>query len=286
MTRWLTLAALLALGACARHAPPAAATQPSAAAPARPTAAAPAATPAPSSQSETEQATSSQESAGNDSERDTRSDASLERIAGAGSGALPAGKWQPGVNYDPLAPAQPTTVPPGKVEVMEVFWLACPHCYDLEPYMRSWLKKKPAYVEFVRVPVIWQPVHRAHARLFYTLEELNRDDLVEKAFETLHQDLQRGQPPLVADNDQETFRLQQQFAVQNGVSASDFATAYNSFAVNSDMQRAEEITERYQVQSVPLIAINGRYTTDVAKAGGEDKLIELINDLAASEHGH
>lgn len=286
MMRWLMLAALLALGACARHTPPAAASQPSAAAPTHPSASAPAATPAPSSQSETEQATSSQESAGNDSERDTRSDASLERIAGAGSAALPAGKWQPGVNYDPLVPAQPTTVPPGKVEVMEFFWLACPHCYELEPHMRSWLKSKPAYVEFVRVPVIWQPVHRAHARLFYTLEALNRDDLVEKAFETLHQDLQRGQPPLVADNDQETFRLQQQFAVQNGVSASDFATAYNSFAVNSDLQRAEEITERYQVQSVPLIAVNGRYTTDVGKAGGEDKLIELINDLAASEHGH
>jgi protein dithiol oxidoreductase (disulfide-forming) len=288
MMRWLTLTALLALGACARHPPPAApAPQPSAAAPMQPSASGPAAAaPAPSAQSETEQATASQESAGNDNERDTRSDASLERIAGTGGAALPAGKWQPGVNYDPLAPAQPTSVAPGKVEVMEIFWLACPHCYELEPYMRRWLKSKPAYVEFVRVPVIWQPIHKAHARLFYTLEALNRDDLVEKAFETLHQDLQNRQPPLIGDSDQETFRLQQQFAVQNGVSASDFATAYNSFAVNADMQRAEEITERYQVQGVPLIAVNGRYTTDVGKAGNEDKLIELINDLAASEHGH
>lgn len=288
--RWLTLTALLALSACARHAPPAAAAaQPSAASAARPPVSAPAAAPAASAssaQSEIEQATASQESAGNDSERDTKSDASLERIAGAGSGGLPAGKWRPGVNYDPLAPAQPTSVAPGKVEVMEVFWLACPHCYELEPYMRRWLKSKPAYVEFVRVPVIWQPVHKAHARLFYTLEALNRDDLVEKAFETLHQELQNRQPPLIGDSDQETFRLQQQFAVQNGVSASDFATAYNSFAVNADLQRAEEITERYQVQGVPLIAVNGRYTSDVGKAGGEDKLVELINDLAASEHGH
>jgi len=286
--RWLTLTVLLALSACARHAPPAApAPQPNAAAATRPSASTPAAAaPAPSARSEIEQATASQESAGNDAERDTKSDASLERIAGAGRASLPAGKWQPGVNYDPLAPAQPTSVAPGKVEVMEIFWLACPHCYELEPYMRRWLKSKPAYVEFVRVPVIWQPIHKAHARLFYTLEALNRDDLVEKAFESLHQDLQNRQPPLVGDNDQETFRLQQQFAVQNGVSASDFATAYNSFAVNADMQRAEEITERYQVQGVPLIAVNGRYTTDVGKAGGEDKLIELINDLAASEHGH
>jgi protein dithiol oxidoreductase (disulfide-forming) len=286
MMRWLTLAALLALGACTRHAPPAAAAQPSAAAPARPSASAPTATPAPSSQSETEQATASQESAGNDSERDTRSDASLERIAGAGSAALPAGKWQPGVNYDPLAPAQPTSVPPGKVEVMEVFWLACPHCYDLEPFIRAWLKNKPAYVEFVRVPVIWQPVQRAHARLYYTIESLGRPGLFEKAFETLHQLAERGQPLLVGNSEDETFHAQQAWAVQNGVSADDFTKAYNSFTVNSQLQRAQEITQRYRVESVPFVAVNGKYTTDVQKAGGDAKLIDLINDLVASEHGH
>jgi hypothetical protein len=37
---------------------------------------------------------------------------------------------------------------------------------------------------------------------------------------------------------------------------------------------------------VPLIAVNGKYTTDIGKAGGEARLIELINDLAASEHNH
>jgi protein dithiol oxidoreductase (disulfide-forming) len=284
MWRPLALAALLALAACARQAsPPSAPAAPPAAA-AAPANAPPA--PAPSAQSEIEQATASQESAGTDSDRDTRSDASLEKIAGAGGGALPTGKWQAGVNYNILVPAQPTSVAPGKVEVMEVFWLACPHCYALEPYVRNWLKTKPAYVQFVRVPVIWQPIHQAHARLFYTLEVLGREDLVEKAFETLHQDLETRQPPLFGDNDAETFKLQQQFAVQNGVSANDFATAYNSFAVNADLQRAEDLVQRYQVQAVPLFAVNGKYTTDVGQAGSESKLFELINDMAAAEHGH
>jgi len=199
---------------------------------------------------------------------------------------LPAGKWQPGVNYDPVVPAQPTNVAPGKVEVMEVFWLACPHCYDLEPFIRGWLKTKPAYIEFVRVPVMWQAIHRAHARLYYTLESLGRPDLFQKAFDTIHQLVQRGEPPLFGSSDDETLKMQQKFAVQNGVSADDFAKAYNSFTVNSQLQRAEELTQRYQVQGVPFIAVNGKYTTDIAKAGGEAKLIELINDLAAAEHGH
>jgi len=85
------------------------------------------------------------------------------------------------VNYVPLLPAQPTSVAPGKVEVMEVFWLACPHCYALEPFIKNWLKTKPAYVEFVRVPVMWGPVHRAHARLYYTLDALGRQDVIAKA---------------------------------------------------------------------------------------------------------
>jgi protein dithiol oxidoreductase (disulfide-forming) len=287
MPRWLAVATVLALSACARQEPPPpvapAATAPQAA----PSAGNSAAAPAPSAGTETEQATASQETGGGDTEHQERSDASLEKIAGMPAAAqLPAGKWQPGVNYKPLVPAQPTSVAPGKVEVMEVFWLACPHCYALEPYLRNWLKSKPAYVEFVRVPVMWQPGHRAHAHFYYTLEALGRPDLVAKAFETIHQDLENHQPPLIGDSDDQTFRMQQQFAMQNGVSADDFAKAYNSFTVNSNLQRAEEITQRYRVEGVPLIVVNGKYTTDVAEAGGEAKLIELINDLVASEHGH
>jgi protein dithiol oxidoreductase (disulfide-forming) len=291
MIRWLALAALLAVSSCARQAPtpaPAAAapqsTQPTV--PAQNSAPPPTA-PAPSQQSETEQATSSQESSGADTDTHARSDASLEKIAGMPADAqLPAGKWQPGVNYDPVVPAQPTNVGPGKVEVLEAFWLACPHCYDLEPFIRAWLKTKPAYIEFVRVPVMWQAIHRAHARLYYTLESLGRPELFQKAFDTIHQLAQRGEPPLFSTSEDETFKMQQKFAVQNGVSADDFTKAYNSFTVNSELQRAEELTQRYNVQGVPFIVVNGKYTTDVAKAGGEAKLIELINDLAAAEHRH
>jgi predicted DsbA family dithiol-disulfide isomerase len=55
--------------------------------------------------------------------------------------------------------------------------------------------------------------------------------------------------------------------------------------VNTDLARADEITQRYRVETVPLFAVNGKYTTDIAHAGSEEKLIELLNDLAAAEHG-
>ncbi len=281
--RFLSLAMLLALCACARQEPPPA---PSAAPPAATTdtlpAPPPSSTAAAGTQNEIEQATRSQESGDGEADH-SPSDTSLEQMAAAPAAApLPASKWQPGVNYQVLVPAQATSVAPGKVEVMEMFWLACPHCYALEPFIRSWLKSKPAYVEFVRVPVIWQEIHKAHARLYYTLLALGRQDLVAKAFDTIAQQ----RIPLAGNDEQESFKLQQKFATDNGVSADDFAKAYNSFSVSSNMMRAEEITQRYRVQGVPFIVVNGKYTTDVLQAGSEAKLIELINDLTTAEHGH
>src|SRR5215467_473256 len=202
MNRPLVLTALLALllggGSCSRQEPSSSSAAAAAAAPAAANAtAAPAPAPAaaataggaPPAQSETEQARGAQESAdGGVNENPESSDASLEKMAALPPDAqLPAGRWKPGVNYDPLVPGQPTSVAPGKVEVLEIMWLGCPHCYALEPFIRQWLKTKPAYIQFSRVPVIWQPPHRAHAKLFYTLTELRRPDLVDKAFDTIQQ---------------------------------------------------------------------------------------------------
>jgi protein dithiol oxidoreductase (disulfide-forming) len=208
---------------------------------------------------------------------------SLEKIADMPSQRqLPNGRWKPGVNYDPVVPAQPTSAPAGKVEVMQAFWYACPHCYDLEEHLVAWRKTKPDYVEFVRVPVMWGPIHRAHAQLYYTLKQLGRNDLDAKVFETLHQ----GTNPLVGNTPEETFSRQLQFAQANGIDADAFRKAYNSFAVNSDLQRAEEIGDRYHLEAVPQMIINGKYMTDVGKAGSYDNLFAEINDLAASEHKH
>jgi protein dithiol oxidoreductase (disulfide-forming) len=207
--------------------------------------------------------------------------ASLEQLAKMPPGEeLPDGQWKAGVNYDAIVPAQPTSAPPGKVEVMEVFWLGCPHCYDLEPYIQKWRMQKPSYIWFVRVPVMWGPVHRQHARLFYTLEALHRDDLVEKAFDAIHRD----NNPLAAATDQDAFDKQLAWAQANGIDANTFRKTYNSFGVHTDLAHAQEITDRYQVEGVPIIIVAGKFSTDVGKAGGEPQLIQLIDDLAAFEH--
>jgi protein dithiol oxidoreductase (disulfide-forming) len=274
---------VLSMSACGRNSPaPSTPTQskPAASAPA-PAAAKPSTDVAgPESQTtESKEALASQESTGEEAADDKR-DASLERLAAMPSDQqLPVGQWKPGVHYLPVVPAQPTSVPAGKVEVLEVFWYACPHCYALEPFIQDWLKNKPEYVQFVRVPVMWGPVHRAHAKLFYVLEALNRKDLHEKVFDTIH----KQQQMLVGNDEASTKAVQLNFAVANGIKADDFNKAWDSFTVTTNLQRAEEMTQRYRVEGVPLVVVNGKYTTDVSHAGGAGQLLSVINDLAASE---
>lgn len=285
----LATAALLALGGCSRHSQ---APQQSAPADRAATAPAPSDQSTPAAQTPPAAPPSLPASSAQPADSDSNS---LDHLAPVpASAALPeSSDWKPGVNYDVISPAQPTTVDPGKVEVLEVFWLGCPHCFKLEPYIRNWLKTKPAYVQYVRVPVMWDdPIRQAHARFFFTLESLGGDELVEKAFAYIHdtEDQTGTESVLATNSDGNSFKQQQAWAVQNGVNADAFAKAYNSFYVTTQLQQANEITNQYQVQSVPYIAIDGKFSTDVGKASGgaddPDKLISLLNFLTAWEHDH
>lgn len=212
-------------------------------------------------------------------------EASLEKVAALPpEGQLPSGKWKAGTNYTVLSPAQPTDAPPGKVEVIEMFWYGCPHCYAFDPTLEAWRKHKASYIQFVRVPVMWADIHRAHARLFYTLQALGKlDQLHSKVFDEIHQ---KGDELYVSGDPQATLEDEVKFAEANGISRADFVAAYNSFGVQANLQKADDLARRYKIDAVPTIVIDGKYESNVGMAGDENKLIELINDLAASEkHG-
>lgn len=200
--------------------------------------------------------------------------------------AAPTTPWQEGVNYTRLVPAQPTSAPAGQVEVLEFFWYGCPHCYAIDPLVESWKKTKPAYVSFSRVPVMWSEGHRSTARLYYTLESLGKlDQMHSEVFKEIHV----NGDFLVAADPNDTAgaeRLQTNFVKRFGISEDEFHKAYRSFAVETSLQRAAQLMERYRVDGVPTFVVNGKYTADVRSAGSPEKLIALISDLAAQEHKH
>lgn len=286
----LALLLLLAsLSACARETPVAPSTAPAAAAAAGTAAPAASATTSPNASGkgagDLAAAAATQQEGADLAAASDSGESQLERIAALpAEGQLPAGKWVPGTHYKVVAPAQPTNVAPGKVEVVEFFWYGCPHCFALDAAVESWRKNKAPYVEFVRIPVMWGEVHRAHARLFYTLKALGKlDELHSKVFADIHVEHQ----PLYAPGDPlATQRQQLQFAKDNGISEADFMKAYNAFAVHTDLNEADDLVRRYRIDAVPTFAIAGKYETDMSMAGGEANLFQLINDLAASEKRH
>jgi len=179
-----------------------------------------------------------------------------------------------GVTYKTLKPAVPTNVAPGKVEVVEVFWYACGHCYLLEPKLEAWEKKgKAPYVEVVRMPAVWNDVLKTHARVFYTTEILGRPDLNNEAFREIN----------VRGNRLDTPEKIESFFTTRGVSKADFQKAFSGFAVESKLARAIDLNKRYRITSTPTVVVNGKYVTDASMAGGEDKLFQVINALAARE---
>ena len=191
----------------------------------------------------------------------------------AGSSALAADLTE-GVQYKSLRPAVPTNVAPGKVEVVEVFWYACGHCYLLEPKLAAWEKKgKPANVQLVRMPAMWNEVLKTHARLFYTIEVLGKPQLHDEAFREIN----------VRGNRLETPEKIEAFLTARGVSKADFQKTFTGFAVESKLARAADLNKRYRITSTPTVVVNGKYVTDAGMAGSEDKLFEVMNALAARE---
>lgn len=188
--------------------------------------------------------------------------------------ASASGRFELGTHYQRFPAAQGTSSSPDLIEVAEIFWYGCPHCYTFDPYLENWRKNLPDDVSFVRIPAVWNAVLQIHARAFYTAEAL---DVVAELHSPIFREIHNNQNFLDSQG------ALAEFFEQHGVEADAFNAAYESFAVNTKLNRADELSRRYRIASVPTVVINGKYTTDAGMAGGYDELIDLIDDLVAME---
>ena len=179
-----------------------------------------------------------------------------------------------GKDYAVLSPAQPANVKRGQVEVLEFFWYRCPHCFHLEPELNTWAKKQPKNVVLKRVPAILNDSWAALARAYYALEAVGMSDkLHADVFDAFHVKGMDLTPP-------ETFF---DWAVTKGVDRKKLASAYNSFAVDTKVMRAQQLTRDYKLTGVPAIAINGKFTTSAYMTGGVPELFKTVDELIAQE---
>jgi thiol:disulfide interchange protein DsbA len=191
---------------------------------------------------------------------------------------LPGLVWAqaPGKEFQPINPPQPTESG-NKVEVIEFFSYACPHCHALQPSLRAWLKHKPADVDFRRAPAVFQESWTPFARLFFTLDAMGLvDKLHHEVFSAIHEQKLRLQDPNVLGD----------WVASKGVDKKKFMDTYNSFAVQSRTQRAPDVTRRYDVPFTPALVVDGRYLTGPSMtASGHtvdyDRFFKVLDQLIA-----
>lgn len=184
-----------------------------------------------------------------------------------------AGEPNEGFEYQRISPPIPTKTGE-KVEVLELFWYGCPHCYHLEPDLQKWLANKPAAAEFRRMPAVLNDVWAFHAKAFYTSEALGvLDQMTPAIFNAMHEKKQRLADP-------ESIKA---IFVANGVSADDFDRTFNSFFVDMQVRQARELSKKYGIDGVPAIAVNGKFRTSATLAGGTPQMFDVVNHLVAME---
>lgn len=199
----------------------------------------------------------------------------LTAFAWAIGAQAPVAPFQAGQHYTVLSPVQPTSTDTGKVEVAEVFQFGCGGCYSFEPHIQSWLARKADYVNFVRIPALWNPVGILHARAYYAAEALGKTDEIDGPFfAEFH----------TKRNYLDTEAKLADFFAEHGVDAATFKSTFNSFAVNAKLKRAEELVKRYGVNATPTVVVNGKFVTTGDKAGSYANWFAIVDYLAAREH--
>jgi len=179
------------------------------------------------------------------------------------------------LNYQLVTPPVPTLSQlPGRVEVVEMFWYGCPHCLHFEPILSTWVQHRPANVDFIRIPAIFQDAWEPLARAFYTAEVLG---ILDRIHDPLFQAVQVQHRKLDSD---ETLRT---FFVEQGVTAENFDRVFRSFGVETRVRRAKDLSRRYGIDGVPSIIVNGTYRTSGTLTGGLEKIPPVIDALIQKE---
>ena len=191
--------------------------------------------------------------------------------------ALPAqAQLAAGVDFAEIKPALQVDNP-ARIEVVEFFSYACPHCSDLNPLVRKWAAKLPADVAFKRVPVSFNsPFYQLMAKLFYTLDAIGEMERLDAAaFDAIHV---KGLKLIDEKSVQE-------WAVSQGVDAKKFSDAFKSFSTDSNVKRADQLSRAAKIPGVPALVVDGRYLVVGKNVKNHDERLALTEKVIDKVRG-
>ena len=178
-----------------------------------------------------------------------------------------------GVNYEEL-PEPVRTSDPTKIEVVEVFWYGCGHCFHFEPILLKWEKTLAEDVNFVPSPAMWNPLMEVHAKAFYAAKALGvQKQMHQPLFDAINLKKQKLQ------NEAELASL---FA-EHGVDKAAFGKAFNSFGVASQVRQADARARGYRISGTPELVVNGKYRISAKMAGSQEKMLDIVDYLIERE---
>ena len=155
-----------------------------------------------------------------------------------------------GTDFIRLGKPAAVEAPAGQIEVVEFFAYSCIHCYNFEPLLAEWIKKKPANVVVRRTPVAFSEAFGPMQRLYYALEAMGQvEALHEKVFRAFHVDKVRLQDPAVIVD----------WMGKQGVDTKKFNELFASFSVAGKAKKATQLQDAYQVEGTPALGVAGRF---------------------------
>ena len=179
-----------------------------------------------------------------------------------------------GTHYTELA-APANTNDSSKIEVLEVFWYGCSHCFRFEPLIANWEATMPADVDFGRFPAMWNGLMEVHAQVYYTAEAMDALDIVhEHVFNAINIEGNRLQ------NEGQIGAL---FA-KYGINEDEFAKSFNSFSVRTKVNQAKQRMQAYEIRSTPNMIVNGKYLVATGQSVlTQADMLEVVDFLVEKE---
>ena len=182
-------------------------------------------------------------------------------------------RFRAGVHYELLD--NPTKVrDPSKIEVTEVFWFGCNHCYALEPYIARWKREMPLDVTFIKSPATWNDMLKTHARIYYTAKALGiEQQFVPAAFNTI-----QNEGRMLTGNTELEYYFRG-FDVEKD----RYKAVSTSFGVRNAVDQADKKMKDWKVTGVPSLVVNGKYKVAASRSVRTDELFDVVDFLIEKE---
>ena len=284
-------AALLALTACSQNGSNnGAAPQPAPAQSSAPAAPASAAKPAPAATTPAPAAASTAAAASSSTAMPAAASTAAQKTSAPAAPFVDDGKWVEGKNYFTIEPAQPTGIP-DKIVVTEAFSYACPACNQFHTTADQLAQSLPSNAVMTYLPVSFRPdeIFPLFQRAYFAAKALGvadktydaMFDAIWKSGELASDDLTTGRPK--PQSAWPTIDDVAKFYAKYGIDPKQFVAVANSFSINTQMKRADDMVKAYGVEGTPTIIVNGKYRFSPGDAGGYSQSIELTKWLIAKE---